>query len=785
MKSSNLYALLVGINTYPEKSRVRSLIGCLNDIERMDILLQLHLPEEVNYEPILLRNHEATRERIIREFETHLSKATEGDKVLFMFCGHGSRQPSDPVFHSFYPDGEDETLVCYNSRLPGGLDLADKELAVMLRDVLGKDVHGVVILDCCHSGSGTRSLADIKSYAIREANPRPHSRPLDSYLNGFYANMYRAKGRIRIPPARHITLAACTRHQRAKEHFGGYGEFSNALIRALEKSQLDLSYQRLYSECRQAIVVRSIEQTPQFEPKEGGDMESGFLGFPISVPIATPHRLPLKQEAGHFFIEMGELHGLIPEKVSKYHLEIFESGKTTQFAAGGFVGIGPERSEVGIRDAEKISSKTRYEIKFSGVSKPATVFSFKGPLELLKRFCQILPAGFEPETDQIQASAPYGFKYEHPYLNLLHLPSCQTISLVDTREEEVLPILADDLRQIRIWHLILDRTTRSGVDPFTKIDIEFGYRQGETWKKGKANGAQEICIRQDATEDRVYPHFRVRNLQEKKLFFALLYLSPHFGTHYLFQNEVISSNNWIDLWGREREEELFIPEDAYHSIDTFSLLVSESPIEYSSLLFSDISFGEQKQIRHGIKPVSPAGLWTIYGTQFLFLKQLGEISPTPISVGNGNLTIGSSTSLSGTVAILPSSSPILTAYASCIGINLLEDLGEAANLINLGNRNDFDYDTVKIDELKRIGHSGISPLQLNLNLGIPGQNMCIWCVGLHQDSLSILAEEKLDATGSTDLELHLNGQQFDTIWLWFYLFKSEPLVPEYLERYSF
>ena len=48
--------------------------------------------------------------------------------------------------------------MCFDSRSPGSWDLADKEIAKLIGDVAAKGPHVAVILDCCHSGSGTREI---------------------------------------------------------------------------------------------------------------------------------------------------------------------------------------------------------------------------------------------------------------------------------------------------------------------------------------------------------------------------------------------------------------------------------------------------------------------------------------------------------------------------------------------------------------------------------------------------------------------------------------------------
>ena len=132
---------------------------------------------------LALRNEQATREAVIDGFRGHLAGAGPGDVTLFYYAGHGSQEQAPEQFWHLEPDRLDETLVCYDSRTPGCWDLADKELARLIDEVTDRAGHVAVILDCCHSGAGTRGeLAE--GVTIRRAPIDGRIRPLDSFLAG-------------------------------------------------------------------------------------------------------------------------------------------------------------------------------------------------------------------------------------------------------------------------------------------------------------------------------------------------------------------------------------------------------------------------------------------------------------------------------------------------------------------------------------------------------------------------------------------------------------------------
>ena len=175
-----LYALLVGIDQY--KPPIPRLYGWINDIDEIEAYLNARA-DMVEVRILALRNEQATREAVIDGFRGHLAGAGPGDVTLFYYAGHGSQEQAPEQFWHLEPDRRDETLVCYDSRTPGCWDLADKELARLIDEVTDRAGHVAVILDCCHSGAGTRGeLAE--GVTIRRAPIDGRIRPLDSFLAG-------------------------------------------------------------------------------------------------------------------------------------------------------------------------------------------------------------------------------------------------------------------------------------------------------------------------------------------------------------------------------------------------------------------------------------------------------------------------------------------------------------------------------------------------------------------------------------------------------------------------
>ncbi|MCO6475163.1 MAG: caspase family protein, partial [Phaeodactylibacter sp.] len=270
-----LYALLVAVNDYLPP--VNPLAGCLNDLKQLQAYLEAHCQANGhNFRPLVLANEQATRDNLVKSFE-HFQKATEEDICLFFFAGHGSRCKAPDAFRHLSPSGKVESLVCWDSRLPGGRDLMDKELSFLIwKATQGWDVHFLAITDCCHSGKVTRE-AEVR---LREVTEVGKMIPAEQYL-GF--EHYRPAGEgLYSPPRgrRYVHLGAARDVETAKEVYAKgapRGVFSYSLVEALEQSNGQLSYAELAG--RANLRVRSLvrDQSVQLDAANESDKKGLFL----------------------------------------------------------------------------------------------------------------------------------------------------------------------------------------------------------------------------------------------------------------------------------------------------------------------------------------------------------------------------------------------------------------------------------------------------------------------------------------------------------------------------
>lgn len=324
-----VYAFLVGIDQY--RLPVPPLNGCVNDVSAIaDALREIATGRAFAVELRMIKDAEATREAVIDGFRSHLCRGGPDDVALFYYCGHGSQENAPPEFWHLEPDHLDETLVCYDSRESGEWDLADKELATLIAEVAQTQAHVVCILDCCHSGSGTRAIAD-EGVVTRRAPADRRTRPIESFLDGAVAAAARGERgggpTMRswniVPDGRHVLLSACRADETAKEvreSGRAHGAFTAALLAVLRQTRGVVTYRDLLKRAEAQVRLRVMQQVPQLEATNGEDLTRLFLGGAARRDRAQ-FSLRFDRDL-QWVVDGGAIHGIAPRN----------AGVTTSFS---------------------------------------------------------------------------------------------------------------------------------------------------------------------------------------------------------------------------------------------------------------------------------------------------------------------------------------------------------------------------------------------------------------------------------------------------------------------
>lgn len=350
-----LHALLVGIDGYPQP--VPPLVGCVNDVTAMTETLTARVPPG-DLDLRVLTNEEATRAAVVDAIRSHLPGRGADSVALFYFSGHGSQQQAPPELWTIEPDRRNETLVLVDSRSPGGWDLADKELSGLFARVAESVGHLLVVLDCCHSGDGTRDANG--SVRLRLAPEDPRARPWDSFLpDASTPGPPDHRGPVRTRTgwstrvgANHVLLAACRSGETAKElTIGGRGRgaLSAALERALRDHSNELTYREIHRFVTAGVLARVEDQHPQLETGDATDLDRAFLG---GVLPARPMQLTLSRLPDGWSIDAGAVHG-VPEPIGEdtTELAVYALGDETDgapLAEAAVTSVLPDRSLVDV-----------------------------------------------------------------------------------------------------------------------------------------------------------------------------------------------------------------------------------------------------------------------------------------------------------------------------------------------------------------------------------------------------------------------------------------------------
>jgi pimeloyl-ACP methyl ester carboxylesterase len=272
MSGSILWALLIGIDEYLAEQNLR---GCVNDVEAMKIFLtdQLSVPED---HIRVLRNQYATRSGIIEAFQSFLINNPDikyGDQLLVHYSGHGSQMKDHTGVE---PDGYNETLVAHDSRTSGIYDIPDKTLAVLLdRLAAQKGNHITVILDSCHSGSGTRKVESPGGARIRRvpADDRLPPADLDADLLAGASTRSAGPSGWSTAGVPYLLLAACRDYEEANEYPARdeaqrviwHGALTYFTLQHLKHTVPGTTYIELHEEVASRVNAEYPSQMPQCE----------------------------------------------------------------------------------------------------------------------------------------------------------------------------------------------------------------------------------------------------------------------------------------------------------------------------------------------------------------------------------------------------------------------------------------------------------------------------------------------------------------------------------------
>lgn len=286
----NKHALVIAIGDYPlvaERQRNWTDLSSANDHELVMEMLKFQKFKESNIKSLL--DKDATMENIDIAFVDLIKKVEEGDIVYFHFSGHG-QQIADVDGSKFKKtknisndekDGYDEALVTYSAPLDfeEGYEfehhLVDDQMNYYFTEIR-KKIKGsgqvIVVMDACHSGTGTRGGDDIvirgtgvvcapKNYSPSNGEAKDKSLSFDADFD--YSN--------KVELGKLTAFFGCKAEQVNREYKDiktskQYGSLTFFMVKAMYELGEKASYMNLFSKVNEQMVIRfKNQQQPEIE----------------------------------------------------------------------------------------------------------------------------------------------------------------------------------------------------------------------------------------------------------------------------------------------------------------------------------------------------------------------------------------------------------------------------------------------------------------------------------------------------------------------------------------
>ncbi|KZV62253.1 hypothetical protein PENSPDRAFT_758829 [Peniophora sp. CONT] len=339
---NRLRALIIGIDKY-ESRQLLNLQGAVADANAVYGYLrnELLVPDS---QIVLLRNKQARRRDILREIQAlGISGARhgfrEGDPILIYFAGYGTtaKSPDDwptsgqvislivPYDANLNFEALDDLPVDMRARrdyVKRIYPIPDRTISALLRmlaEFCGDNI--TLILDCCHSASGTRGSGDeLRERGVFiddcESIPSDLDEEIWSEVSlGRAAGVTEGFGRSGTRS--HVLLAACREGEVARELKSGI--FTHGFLDALRKFNVgSITYTELVSG-----IPHPPNQTPQCE-----GYNSGRILFHALVPSGGHTVYRVVQRDGVFTMDAGSLHGVTDDAQFSIHPRACDTSQT-------------------------------------------------------------------------------------------------------------------------------------------------------------------------------------------------------------------------------------------------------------------------------------------------------------------------------------------------------------------------------------------------------------------------------------------------------------------------
>ena len=277
--SQTKHALIVAIGNYPDPPRNGwKPINSLNDIPLIkNALVASQQFSEKNIR--VLTDSLATRKGIIDALDKLIASAGKGDVVVVHFSSHGQQLEDDDNDEI---DGMDEAIVPYGAVYSADPEkyaqaasgyLRDDlfgEKVIELRNKLGKNGDLLVIMDACHSGTGTRGIetAKIRGGNIPMASKKINTgNPSAVKENGVFKEGATAK--LSSDAATFVLISGAQAKENNFECYddneNAVGSLSYSFSKTLASLKGNVTYRSLFALIENIMLEKAPNQKPVME----------------------------------------------------------------------------------------------------------------------------------------------------------------------------------------------------------------------------------------------------------------------------------------------------------------------------------------------------------------------------------------------------------------------------------------------------------------------------------------------------------------------------------------
>jgi Caspase domain len=657
-----VYALLIGIDAYPEGTD--SLEGCVADASNVEDYLKTHCADPAI---VKLIDADASYANVIAQIRQHLSQAGKDDVAYLHYSGHGARSTGAPEFAQYQLGERDQGLVCHDSRLGNNFDLADKELALLLAELAKNEPHIAWVLDCCHSGSGTRDLEGSSRAGVRGTTDGNFPRKLEAYLEGQYAAMHVA-GTLVVPQTPHMLLAASDRDETAKEDLDNRcGIFTESLYQILRETSGDLSYAELFPRARARVsqYIRRVDQTPQrpqFEAIGGFDGWQGFLGRARKIGRKT---FVVTNTGGKWSADGGAIAGLPVSPASKVTLSLApESTPDSPAGTAQVVKVGGTTSDV-VPDFAADPAQ-RYLATLTTLLDPPLRLRFAGDAESKAAVLKAIA-----DNDAMAATLVDAADEDDGFL----LTAGGGVLALSRRDDGVIattirmddPLrwpakLAEALSHVAQWRRLLALSNpQPQLDP-GKVDFVYAVPGPDGNEQLLPAPALTFDVEQgaDGTWNKIRGQLRLRNRTGSTLEFAVLHFGSEYSVELLAFDKIVASDDYMTLplvWNGNPPDpnlNLTLDDGGVAAVEQFKLILTTEPIDSFKLtmppLTSDRGAGGDRQT--GAKVVSDD--WFTIDLTARVTPRLAAVGNAPTQLANGQVAIDGHSSVTANLSLVSS-----------------------------------------------------------------------------------------------------------------------------------